>query len=136
VEEEACPNIGRITPLYTEDVVTNYAVACHQSWERNDVCAVRPACCSNPVWCHHPHHRPERYVFNICSSAYLRTSKSEFLCVVLCDIGKILFNGVFLDEVFKKQDVYRMDVLKAMFDKLANSSIMRLQQSSLDKVLK
>ncbi len=65
----------------------------------------------------------------------VQTHTHAFGChAVLCDIITVLFNKSFMEEMFRPQDVYPIETIKAIMDKLANSSVMRLQQSSLDKV--
>ena len=54
--------------------------------------------------------------------------------LVLSDISKIMFNKDFVGEMFRPQDVYKPDVLRALFDKLVNASIMRINHESFDKV--
>ena len=55
---------------------------------------------------------------------------------VLSDISKIMFNKDFVGEMFRPQDVYKPDVLRALFDKLVNASIMRINHESFDKVVR
>ncbi len=46
-----------------------------------------------------------------------------------------MFNRKFLEEIFlKHQPLHSRRVLRAMFDKLANASIMRLSAQSMDKL--
>lgn len=47
-----------------------------------------------------------------------------------------MFNKKFIHEIFMKHTpLYSRKVLRAMFDRLANASIMRLNQESMDKVI-
>ena len=41
---------------------------------------------------------------------------------------------MFIDELFRPQDVYSMHSVRQIFDRLAHSSIMRLNESSMDKL--
>ena len=50
------------------------------------------------------------------------------------DIVCNMFNERFLDEIFKPQEVCSKKGLRIVFDKLAHTSIMRLNESSMDKV--
>lgn len=57
------------------------------------------------------------------------------LCVsVLHDITGTMFNSKFMEELFKPQDLYSKKALRTVFDRLAHSSIMRLNTASMDKV--
>jgi hypothetical protein len=53
---------------------------------------------------------------------------------VLQDVVKAMFSPPFIQELFKRQDVYSVSSTKQIFEKLAHSSIMRLNQSSMDKL--
>lgn len=53
---------------------------------------------------------------------------------VLVDVGKAMFSEQFLTELFKPQDMYSTSSTKQIFEKLAHSSIMRLNRSSMDKL--
>lgn len=44
-----------------------------------------------------------------------------------------MYNSKFIAELFRGQDVYSMQSTRQIFDKLAHSSIMRLNESSMDK---
>ena len=58
-----------------------------------------------------------------------------FLASVLDDIASTMFNRKFIEEIFlKHQALQSRRVLRAMFDKLAHASIMRLNENSMDKV--
>ena len=51
------------------------------------------------------------------------------------DIAATMFNKKFLLEIFlKNQPIQSRSMLRAMFDKLAHASVMRLSTSSMDKV--
>ncbi len=57
------------------------------------------------------------------------------LFAVLDDIAATMFNRKFLEEIFlRHQALHNRGVLRAMFDKLANASIMRLSPNSMDKL--
>ena len=52
---------------------------------------------------------------------------------VLQDVIRTMYNPKFIAELFRGQDVYSMHSTRQIFDKLAHSSIMRLNESSMDK---
>jgi Organic solute transport protein 1 len=56
------------------------------------------------------------------------------LCAVLADVGRAMLNDKFIDELFKPQEMYAAPAIRQVFDKLAHSSIMRLNETSMDKV--
>ena len=45
-----------------------------------------------------------------------------------------MYSNLFLDELFKPQEMYSTPSTKQIFQKLAHSSIMRLNKSSMDKL--
>lgn len=53
---------------------------------------------------------------------------------VLEDIITNLFSERFLDEIFKPQEMCSKKAVKTIFERLAHTSIMRLNQNSMDKV--
>lgn len=53
---------------------------------------------------------------------------------VLQDVISTMFNSKFVDELFKAQEIYSNASTRQIFDRLAHSSIMRLNESSMDKV--
>ena len=53
---------------------------------------------------------------------------------VLQDVIRTMYNKMFIDELFRPQDVYSMHSTRQIFDRLAHSSIMRLNESSMDKL--
>ncbi|CAJ0580756.1 unnamed protein product, partial [Mesorhabditis spiculigera] len=53
---------------------------------------------------------------------------------VLQDITFTMLNAKFLDELFKAQDLHSRKTMRHFFEKLAHSSIMRLNESSMDKL--
>ena len=53
---------------------------------------------------------------------------------VLQDVIRTMYNPMFITELFRPQDVYSMQSTRQIFDRLAHSSIMRLNESSMDKV--
>ena len=58
-----------------------------------------------------------------------------FPVAVMNDIAGTMFNKKFLLEIFlKNQPIQSLSMLRAMFDKLAHASVMRLNTSSMDKV--
>ena len=53
---------------------------------------------------------------------------------VLDDIASTMFNEKFLEEIFLRHAaLHSRRILRAMFDKLAHASIMRLNENSMDK---
>ena len=53
---------------------------------------------------------------------------------VLPDVIRTMYNPTFITELFRPQDIYSMQSTRQIFDRLAHSSIMRLNESSMDKV--
>lgn len=53
---------------------------------------------------------------------------------VLLDVTRAMFSEVFIAELFKPQEMYNLPATKQIFEKLAHSSIMRLNKSSMDKL--
>ena len=53
---------------------------------------------------------------------------------MLQDVIRTMYNPKFLTELFRSQDVYSLASTRQIFDRLAHSSIMRLNQSSMDKL--
>ena len=53
---------------------------------------------------------------------------------VLQDVIRTMYNPAFIAELFRPQDVYSMQSTRQIFDRLAHSSIMRLNESSMDKL--
>lgn len=53
---------------------------------------------------------------------------------VLGDVVRTMYTPMFLEELFKPQEMYTMASTKQIFDKLAHSSIMRLNKTSMDKL--
>jgi hypothetical protein len=45
-----------------------------------------------------------------------------------------MFNGKFIEELFRPQELYPKKAVKHIFEKVAHSSIMRLNEASMDKV--
>lgn len=54
--------------------------------------------------------------------------------LVLNDIIGTMFNAKFTEELFKPQELYSKRALRTVYDRLAHSSIMRLNTASMDKV--
>lgn len=62
---------------------------------------------------------------------------TSLLCnQVMQDIATHMFSERFLDEIFKPQQVCSRKALRIIFERLAHTSIMRLNESSMDKVVK
>jgi hypothetical protein len=57
------------------------------------------------------------------------------LCTVLQDVISTMFSEKFIGELFKPQRIYSNSSTRQIFDRLAHSSIMRLNESSMDKVI-
>ncbi len=73
------------------------------------------------------------YLFHVCCNVML---VFQFISV-LNDIASTMFNKKFIHEIFLKHTpLYSKKVLRAMFDRLAHASIMRLNAGSMDKVRK
>ncbi|KAH7731369.1 protein OSCP1-like protein [Aphelenchoides avenae] len=53
---------------------------------------------------------------------------------VLGDIMSTIFNKQFLDVLFRPQDLYSRSALRQFFERIAHSSIMRLNEASMDKL--
>lgn len=52
----------------------------------------------------------------------------------MSDIIINMFSDGFLDEIFRPQEICSKKALKTIFERLAHTSIMRLNESSMDKV--
>lgn len=53
---------------------------------------------------------------------------------VLQDVIRTMYNSKFIAELFRSQATYSMQATRQIFDRLAHSSIMRLNESSMDKL--
>ena len=53
---------------------------------------------------------------------------------VLQDVVRTMFSTKFVDELFLPQEIYSNHSTRQIFERLAHSSIMRLNESSMDKV--
>jgi len=53
---------------------------------------------------------------------------------VLQDVVRTMYNTKFIAELFRCQQIYSMQATRQIFDRLAHSSIMRLNESSMDKL--
>lgn len=53
---------------------------------------------------------------------------------VLNDVVRTMYYPRFIEELFKPQEMYSIQSTRQIFDKLAHSSIMRLNESSMDKL--
>ena len=53
---------------------------------------------------------------------------------VLGDVTKAMYDPSFIQELFVPQPVYSMRPTRQVFDRLAHSSIMKLNKTSMDKV--
>ena len=63
-----------------------------------------------------------------------QTVNSEKADKVLQEVVKAMFSPLFIDELFKPQEVYSNASTRQIFEKLAHSSIMRLNKVSMDKL--
>jgi hypothetical protein len=54
---------------------------------------------------------------------------------VLQDVVRAMYSPLFITELFKPQEMYTSSSTKQIFEKLAHSSIMRLNKQSMEKVL-
>ena len=52
---------------------------------------------------------------------------------MLQDVIRTMYNPKFIEELFRPQDIYTMASTRQIFDRLAHSSIMRLNETSMDK---
>ncbi len=59
---------------------------------------------------------------------------SEKSVKVLLDIFYAMFDQKFVDELFAPQEIYSIPSTRQIFEKIAHSSIMRLNKSSMDKL--
>lgn len=50
------------------------------------------------------------------------------------DIVSNMFSERFLEEIFRPQEICSRKALRTIFERLAHTSIMRLNESSMDKV--
>ncbi|GLC39781.1 hypothetical protein PLESTF_000883200 [Pleodorina starrii] len=55
-------------------------------------------------------------------------------CKVLNDVIRTMFDPEYVDKLFAPQDIYTVSQTRKIFDRLAHSSIMRLSESSMDKL--
>ena len=53
---------------------------------------------------------------------------------VLADVIRTMYSKKFITELFKPQDIYTTQSTREIFDRLAHSSIMRLNSSSMEKL--
>lgn len=56
------------------------------------------------------------------------------VCTVLADVARAMLAPKFVEELFKPQEIYGSQMIRGLFDQLAHSSIMRLNENSMDKV--
>ena len=60
--------------------------------------------------------------------------QSEKSVRVLCDVVRTMFSRRFVNELFKPQWMYKDKSIRQIFDKLAHSSIMKLNETSMSKL--
>lgn len=53
---------------------------------------------------------------------------------MLHDVVRTMYNPKFIAELFRSQELYSVKSTRQIFDGLAHSSIMRLNETSMDKV--
>lgn len=53
---------------------------------------------------------------------------------VLCDVVRTMYYPRFIEELFKPQEIYSLQSTRLIFDRLAHSSIMRLNEASMGKL--
>lgn len=53
---------------------------------------------------------------------------------VLNDVVRTMYYPRFIEELFKPQEIYSIQSVRQIFDRLAHSSVMRLNESSMDKL--
>merc|ERR1719386_363792 len=53
---------------------------------------------------------------------------------VLSDVVSTMYYPRFIEELFKPQEMYSIQSTRQIFDRIAHSSIMRLNESSMDKL--
>lgn len=61
-------------------------------------------------------------------------SFSAPVSVVMTDIVGVMFSKAFMEEVTQPQDMYSHRALRCVLTRLAHTSIMRLNSTSMDKV--
>lgn len=72
------------------------------------------------------------YILN--QRLHAQSIPEEKAAKVLSDVIRTMYTPVFLEELFKPQEIYSAVSTKQIFDKLAHSSIMRLNKTSMDKL--
>ena len=53
---------------------------------------------------------------------------------VLCDVLRTMVSKSFINELFRPQEMYTTSSTRQIFNKLAHSSIMRINEQSMDKL--
>ena len=53
---------------------------------------------------------------------------------VLCDVLRTMVSKSFVSELFRPQEMYSSSSTRQIFNKLAHSSIMRINETSMDKL--
>ena len=80
-----------------------------------------------------------RGVSLLLQSKHLPPSQAQSIAAeksrkVLTDVIKTMYDEEFVTELFRPQAPYTLDSARAVFDKIAHSSIMRLNKTSMDKL--
>ncbi|GMH94610.1 hypothetical protein TL16_g12955 [Triparma laevis f. inornata] len=65
------------------------------------------------------------------SAQNVKLAKSQ---KVLQDVIRTMFSGTFITELFRPQEMYTSSSTRQIFNKLAHSSIMRINETSMDKL--
>ncbi|GMH82553.1 hypothetical protein TrVE_jg5072 [Triparma verrucosa] len=65
------------------------------------------------------------------SAQNVKQAKSQ---KVLQDVIRTMFSGTFITELFRPQEMYTSSSTRQIFNKLAHSSIMRINETSMDKL--
>lgn len=63
-----------------------------------------------------------------------QTVRTEKATKVLHEVARSMLSPLFVEELFKPHDMYSQSSTRQIFEKLAHSSIMRLNKVSMDKL--
>lgn len=69
-----------------------------------------------------------------CAHARARCARVPLRAPVMADVTRTMYNASFVGELFKPQEIYSVASVRQVFDRLAHSSIMRLNEASMDKL--
>jgi len=73
-------------------------------------------------------------LYILCQRLEAQSIPVEKSIRVLNDVVKTMFNQRFIDELFKPHELYTNRATRDIFDRLAHSSIMKLNKNSMDKL--